>query len=164
MTGAGADGTVVIRSTTTYLSVEERGRKVSDVRLGNKPLKIGRRPDNDVVIASPGVAPYHARVEAVGNGHRIVDLGATTGLVFHGERVKSHVFTDGDVIRIGDPVTGNFISLVYQDMGKRAQAQQAAPIRRCALDKGAVRIGREGCDLTLPSLQVSRVHAEVRRT
>jgi pSer/pThr/pTyr-binding forkhead associated (FHA) protein len=84
--------------------------------------------------------------------------------MFHGERVKSHVFADGDVVRIGDPVTGNFVSLSYQDIGKRAQAQQAAPVRRCALDKDAVRIGREDCDLTLPSLQVSRLHAEVRRT
>jgi hypothetical protein len=49
--------------------------------------------------------------------------------------VKSHVFADGDVIRIGDPVTGNFVSLVYQDVGKRSQAQQAAPVRRCTLDK-----------------------------
>jgi pSer/pThr/pTyr-binding forkhead associated (FHA) protein len=77
--------------------------------------------------------------------------------------VRSHVFTDGDVIRIGDRVTGNFVSLVYQDMGKRAQA----PVP-CA---GAPRAARplagphrpEGCDLTLPSLQVSRIHAEIRR-
>ena len=163
MTGAGPEETVMIRSTTTYLSVEERGRKVSDVRLGARSVRIGRRPDNDVVLVSPGVAPYHARVEPLGGGHRIVDLGATTGILFHGERVKSHVFADGDVVRIGDPVTGNFISLVYQDVGKRSQAQQAAPVRRCALDKAEVRIGREACDLTLPSLQVSREHAVVRR-
>jgi hypothetical protein len=25
-------------------------------------------------------------------------------------------------------VTGNFISLVYQDLGKRSQSQQAAPV------------------------------------
>ena len=163
MAGAGTDETVMIRSMATYLSVEERGRK-TDVRLGAKPVKIGRRPDNDVVLVAPGVAPYHARVEPLGTGHRIVDLGATSGILFHGERVKSHVFADGDVVRIGDPVTGNFVSLSYQDIGKRAQAQQAAPVRRCALDKNEVRIGREDCDLTLPSLQVSRLHAEVRRT
>jgi ABC-type multidrug transport system ATPase subunit len=158
----GPEDTVLVRSSTTYLAVEERGVKISDVRLGSRPLRIGRRPDNEVVLASPGVAPYHARIEPVGGGHRIVDLGATSGLLFRGQRVKSHVFADGDVIRIGDPVTGNFISLVYQDLGKRAQAQ-AAPVQRCALDRPAIRIGREGCDLTLPSPQVSRRHAEVRK-
>jgi pSer/pThr/pTyr-binding forkhead associated (FHA) protein len=50
------------------------------VRLGAKPVRIGRRPDNDVVLVAPGVAPYHARVEPLGTGHRIVDLGATSGI------------------------------------------------------------------------------------
>jgi ABC-type multidrug transport system ATPase subunit len=116
-----------------------------------------------VVVVAPGVAPYHARIEPIGLGHRILDLEGTTGLVFRGKRVKSHVFNDGDVIRIGDRVTGNFVSLVYQDLGKRAQAQQPAPVQRVPLDVPWIRIGREGCDLTLPSPQVSRVHAEIRR-
>ncbi len=153
----------MIRSSTTYLSVEDRGRKLSDVRLGPKPLKVGRRPDNDIVIVAPGVAPYHARIEPLGTGHRIVALENTSGLQCRGKRVHSHVFTDGDVVRIGDRVTGNYISLVYQDLGKRAQAQPTGPVQQVMLGTTAVvRIGREGCDLTLSSLQVSRVHAEVR--
>ena len=163
MASGGAEDTVLIRSSTTYLVVEDRGRKLMDVRLGPKALRVGRRPDNDVVVVAPGVAPYHARIEPIGSGHRIVDLEHTTGLVFRGKRVRSHVFADGDVVRIGDRVTGNFVSLVYQDLGKRAQAQQPAPVQRVPLDVPWVRIGREGCDLTLPSLQVSRVHAEIRR-
>ncbi len=164
MSGSGgAEDTVLIRSSTTYLVVEDRGRKVNEMRLGPKPLRVGRRSDNDLVVMAPGVAPYHARIEPFGSGHRIVDLENTTGLAFRGNRVRSHVFTDGDVVRIGDRVTGNFISLVYQDMGKRAQAQVPAPVQRVPLDRPRIRIGREGCDLTLPSLQVSRVHAEIRR-
>jgi len=159
----GAEDTVLIRSSTTYLSVEDRGRRLSDVRLGPKPLRVGRRPDNDVVVQAPGVAPYHARIEPMGSGHRIVDLEGTTGLVFRGQPVRSHVFTDGDVIRIGDRVTGNFVSLVYQDLGKRAQAQVAAPVQRVPLTRPVLRLGREGCDLNLPNLQVSRSHAEIRR-
>jgi len=160
----GAEETVLIRSSTTYLSVEDRGRRLSDVRLGPKPLRVGRRPDNDVVVQAPGVAPYHARIEPIGSGHRIVDLEHTTGLMFRGQAVRSHVFTDGDVIRIGDRVTGNFVSLVYQDLGKRAQAQVAAPVQRVPLTRAVLRLGREGCDLNLPSLQVSRSHAEIRRS
>ena len=163
MAGSLGEDTILIRSSTTYLSVEDRGRKVSDVRLGPRALRIGRRPDNDVVLAAPGVAPYHARIEPFASGHRIVDLENTSGLMFRGNRVRSHVFADGDVIRIGEKVTGNFISLVYQDVGKRSQTQQAAPVQRVHLDREVTTIGREGCDLTLPSLQVSRMHAEVRR-
>jgi ABC-type multidrug transport system ATPase subunit/pSer/pThr/pTyr-binding forkhead associated (FHA) protein len=163
MAGGLSEDTILIRSSTTYLSVEDRGRKLSDVRLGQRPLRIGRRPDNDVVVVAPGVAPYHARIEPMGSGHRIVDLENTTGLMFRGTRVPSHVFADGDVIRIGERATGNFVSLVYQDVGKRSQAQQSAPVQRVHLDRDVTTIGREGCDLTLPSLQVSRMHAEVRR-
>ena len=163
MAGDGGEETVLIRSSTTYLTVEDRGRKLSDVRLGPRPLRIGRRPDNDVVVQAPGVAPYHARIEPIGSGHRIVDLENTTGLVFRGQRVRSHVFADGDVVRIGDRVTGNFLSLVYQDLGKRAQAQLSAPVQRALLERPVLRLGREGCDLNLPSLQVSRQHAEIRR-
>lgn len=156
------EDTIVIRSATTYLTIEEAGRKLHDVRLGMGPLRIGRKQDNDVVIQSACVAPHHARVEPVAQGHRIVDLGGGNGLLFRGQRVQEHTFNDGDVIRIGDPVTGNFVSLTYQDVGKRAQAQPAAPVQRCALDKPKIKIGREACDLVLPSLQVSRRHATIR--
>ncbi|MBZ5710182.1 ATP-binding cassette domain-containing protein [Nannocystis pusilla] len=156
------EDTVVVRSATTYLTIEAAGRKLQDVRLGMGPLRIGRKQDNDVVIQSACVALHHARVEADLQGHRIVDLGGGNGLLFRGRRVRSHVFNDGDVIRIADPVTGNFVSLTYQDIGKRAQAQPAAPVQRCALERPAVTIGRESCDLVLPSLQVSRRHATIR--
>ncbi|MCY0990605.1 ATP-binding cassette domain-containing protein [Nannocystis sp. ILAH1] len=158
----GPEDTVVVRSSTTYLTIEVAGRKLQDVRLGMGPLRIGRKQDNDVVIQSACVAQHHARVEPHLQGHRIVDLGRGSGLLFRGRRVQSHVFNDGDVIRIADPVTGNFVSLTYQDLGKRAQAQPEAPVQRCALDRPAVTIGREGCDLVLPSLQVSRRHATIR--
>ena len=156
------EDTIVIRSATTYLTIEEAGRKLHDVRLGHGPLRIGRKQDNDVVIQSACVAPHHARVEPDPQGHRIVDLGGGNGLLYRGQRVGEHVFNDGDVIRIGDPVTGNFVSLTYQDVGKRAQAQPSAPVQRCVLDRPKVRIGREACDLVLPSLQVSRRHATIR--
>lgn len=156
------EDTIVVRSATTYLTIEEAGRKLHDVRLGHGPLRIGRKQDNDVVIQSACVAAHHARVEPDAQGHRIVDLGGGNGLLFRGQRVKEHAFNDGDVIRIGDPVTGNFVSLTYNDVGKRAQAQPAAPVQRCALDRPKVRIGREACDLVLPSHQVSRRHATIR--
>ncbi len=46
------EDTIVIRSATTYLTIEEAGRKLHDVRLGHGPLRIGRKQDNDVVIQS----------------------------------------------------------------------------------------------------------------
>ena len=155
--------TVFVRSATVYLTVEERGRKLHEVRLGAEPLTIGSAPDNGLVIASRCVSPRHARVEADGFSHRIVDLASAGGLLVRGRRVASHLLVDGDVVRIADPDTGTFVSLTYRDVGKQAQSQPAEPVLRQRLVDEVTTIGRKGCDLDLPHLQVSRLHAEVRR-
>jgi pSer/pThr/pTyr-binding forkhead associated (FHA) protein len=49
-----------------------------------RPLKIGRRPGNDIVIPDPYVSGTHAVIEIVGNEVRITDLGSTNG-TFLGE-------------------------------------------------------------------------------
>ncbi|GBC92766.1 Glycogen accumulation regulator GarA [bacterium HR15] len=49
-----------------------------------RPLKIGRRTDNDIVIPDPYVSGSHATIEIVGNEVRITDLGSTNG-TFIGE-------------------------------------------------------------------------------
>lgn len=49
-----------------------------------RPLKIGRRPGNDIVIPDPYVSGTHASIEIVGNEVRITDLGSTNG-TFLGE-------------------------------------------------------------------------------
>ncbi len=49
-----------------------------------RPLKIGRRPGNDIVIPDPYVSGTHAMIEIVGDEVRITDLGSTNG-TFLGE-------------------------------------------------------------------------------
>jgi pSer/pThr/pTyr-binding forkhead associated (FHA) protein len=49
-----------------------------------RPLKIGRRAGNDIVIADPYMSGVHASIEIVGNEVRITDLGSTNG-TFIGE-------------------------------------------------------------------------------
>jgi ABC-type multidrug transport system ATPase subunit/pSer/pThr/pTyr-binding forkhead associated (FHA) protein/ABC-type multidrug transport system permease subunit len=155
--------TVFVRSSTVYLRIEECGRKLQELRLGHEPLTIGRAADNDVVIGARCVSLRHARIDPEGFGHRIVDLRSESGLLVRGQRVSSHLLLDGDVVRIADPSTGNFVSLTYRDVGKQAQRQPTEPVQRLPLVGELTTIGREGCDLDLPNLQVSRLHAEVLR-
>ena len=49
-----------------------------------RPLKIGRRQGNDIVIPDPYVSGTHATIEIVGNEVRLTDLGSTNG-TFIGE-------------------------------------------------------------------------------
>jgi ABC-type multidrug transport system ATPase subunit/pSer/pThr/pTyr-binding forkhead associated (FHA) protein len=44
--------------------------------LGKEHVSIGSAPDNDVVLAAPGVAPHHARIVRQGAQLFFVDLGA----------------------------------------------------------------------------------------
>lgn len=155
--------TVFVRSATTYLLIEERGHKLQELRIALEPLTIGSAADNDIVISSRCLAPYHARIEPDGVGHRIVDLESANGILVRGQRVAAHDLVDGDVVRIAEPATGNFISLTYQDIGKQAQVQPSEPVSRRALTAKVTTLGREGCDIDLPNLQVSRLHAEVSR-
>lgn len=64
--------------------------------------RIGRRPDNDIVLDDDGVSRYHAVVIDTGGSFVISDLRSTNGVEVQGRRIRRTVtLTDGDHIRIG---------------------------------------------------------------
>jgi ABC-type multidrug transport system ATPase subunit/pSer/pThr/pTyr-binding forkhead associated (FHA) protein len=46
------------------------------IALGREQVSLGSAPDNDVILAAPGVAPHHARVVRQGSLLSFLDLGA----------------------------------------------------------------------------------------
>lgn len=69
---------------------------------GDKELKIGRAPENDVCIRDQSVSQRHARVVLTPAGAVFVeDLGSTNGTYVNGEKVVRHALWDGDKIHIG---------------------------------------------------------------
>lgn len=160
---AAPDVTWALRMQTSRLVVREPGEAPRPVPLDGRPRGLGRAADNAIVVKAEFVAAHHLRFEPTGTGdsYRVVDLGGACGLMFGGERVRERVLHHGDVLRIGDPWTGGFVTITYQRLARTiAPASQAAPRQR--LDRAEVAIGREGCDVTLPSILVSRRHAVVR--
>jgi SARP family transcriptional regulator, regulator of embCAB operon len=64
--------------------------------------RIGRRPDNDIVLDDDDVSRYHAVVIDTGSEFVISDLRSTNGVIIAGRRVRgSATLADGDQIRIG---------------------------------------------------------------
>ncbi len=64
--------------------------------------RIGRRPDNDIVLDDDDVSRYHAVVIDTGTGFVISDLRSTNGVSVAGRRIRgSATLADGDRIRIG---------------------------------------------------------------
>ncbi|MCS7064722.1 MAG: FHA domain-containing protein, partial [Fimbriimonadales bacterium] len=69
-----------------------------------RPLKIGRRPGNDLVIPDPYVSGTHATIEIVGNEVRITDLGSTNGTFIGDVRLTPNLPTpieSGAVLTLG---------------------------------------------------------------
>ena len=80
---------------------ELRGKDGQRHRLEGS-TRIGRRPDNDIVLDDDDVSRYHAVVIDTGSSFVISDLRSTNGVQVQGRRIRSTAtLTDGDHIRIG---------------------------------------------------------------
>jgi pSer/pThr/pTyr-binding forkhead associated (FHA) protein len=69
--------------------------------LGAHALKIGRLPDNTVVIDNPAVSSHHARIVHDGGKFVIEDLKSTNGTYINEQRVHRQVLENGDTVLIG---------------------------------------------------------------
>ncbi len=92
-----------MKSKAAFLVLEGRdaGRVIS---IGKFPFRIGRNPDNDLVIADEQTSRYHAQVEKTADGPKISDLRSRNGLFVDGEKVDQQLLRPGDRVRIGSTV------------------------------------------------------------
>jgi ABC-type multidrug transport system ATPase subunit len=149
------------------LVIQDEGQ-VREVALADRPLELGRAPNNDIVLTSRFVSGRHARIEPDGAAHRIVDTGSTNGILSEGRRLPANTplkLADGDVLRIGDPATGNFVTLTYRNPVVARAAQAGTVAQSYPLDPNdpQITIGREGSEIVLENPQVSRQHAVIDR-
>lgn len=66
-----------------------------------KPLNIGRRENNDVIIASLVVSGDHAKLDYTSSGYLLTDLQSKNGTYVNGRRVDACYLNNGDQISIG---------------------------------------------------------------
>jgi len=72
------------------------------LQLQSKVMKIGRRPDNDIVVSDLGVSKQHAELRKSATGtYQIIDLGSHNGTFVNGARVNQAELSDNDIIAIG---------------------------------------------------------------
>ncbi len=100
-------GSVVIEAVSddrgaTYLLERADGRQI----LLRDGLRLGRAPDNDVVLADRRVSRRHARIAAddaaAAAGFFIEDLGSSNGTFVDGRRVTRAPLDRGATITLGD--------------------------------------------------------------
>jgi len=73
-------------------------------RVGEHALRIGRSPDNDLILRDPATSGHHARLERRGQQWFIVDLGSTNGTLVNGEPVQEKELKGQDEIKIGQNI------------------------------------------------------------
>jgi len=74
---------------------------LKEYELGAHALKIGRLPDNTVVIDNPAVSSHHARIIHDGGKFVIEDLKSTNGTYINEQRVHRQVLEHGDTVLVG---------------------------------------------------------------
>ncbi|HEY6296390.1 MAG TPA: FHA domain-containing protein [Streptosporangiaceae bacterium] len=100
--------------------------------LPTKALRIGRVPDNDIVLPDLDVSRHHAelRKSLVGT-YEIVDLGSHNGTYVNGRRVSSAAINEDDIVSIGHStfrLAGGELR-VYEDEGEVSFKAQDLVVR-----------------------------------
>ena len=86
-----------------YLVIKCNGQKVKTHRLvPDNRIRIGRGPDNDIVIDDSAVSTVHAEIEPEGEYFFITDFNSRNGTFVNKELVISRRLVHGDVIAIGN--------------------------------------------------------------
>ena len=70
-------------------------------RASDKAVRLGRSPDNDVILRDPATSGHHARLERRGDAFWVVDLGSTNGTFVNGEAIQERQLTNGDRLTVG---------------------------------------------------------------
>ena len=100
-TASSLDQRTAISGTSTVARLRDASGQ--EYRLVAAATRIGRLPDNDIVLDDPNVSRHHAVIVDTGTSFVISDLRSANGVEVRGERIRASVsLADGDRVRICD--------------------------------------------------------------
>lgn len=91
-----------VKYTVTIIE-EDRVQNIVLNKFKKQRILIGRSTNNDIVLNSLLVSPYHGFFELVDNKVRIVDNNSVNGLFVNNTKVIETYLQDGDAIKIDNP-------------------------------------------------------------
>ena len=113
-------------------------------------VKIGRRPDNDIVVHDLGVSKAHAELKMSPTGrYQIFDLGSHNGTYVNGQRVNQAELTEDDIVSIGHAtfrLAGGVLTEYIDDGNVPFEAQE---LRVAVGDGGKQKVLLEGISFPL---------------
>ncbi|SRR5579875_1914495 len=87
--------------------------------------RLGRSPDNDIVLDDPRVSSHHVEIRRVDGVYRLCDLNSTNGTYVAGQRVTETVLAPRAVFQLGS--FGPELQFVIEDALPDANQTLAAP-------------------------------------
>lgn len=149
----------------TILTVFEENSAVRQINLWefrSKKITFGRSEENDIVISSSIVSGKHGFFWINHGKVIVVDDGSTNGTFVNGERITKYELRPGDVIKIDDmrnPLNQG-VSIVF-DVAAEGRDWIHFPLRD---QDYKIAVGRdEKCDICIPHISVSKIHAYIQR-
>jgi ABC-type multidrug transport system ATPase subunit/pSer/pThr/pTyr-binding forkhead associated (FHA) protein len=123
-----------------------------------KVIKIGRRPDNDIVVADLGVSKQHAELRMSPTGrYQILDLGSHNGTYVNGTQVNQAELTENDIVSIGH-ATFRLVGGVLQEYIDEGNVPfEALDLRVTVGDGGKQKVLLEGISFPLPERSMMAV-------
>jgi pSer/pThr/pTyr-binding forkhead associated (FHA) protein len=150
-----------------------------------EPLKVGRSPDNEIVIENLAISRNHASVQFEDGRYFVSDLDSSNGTFVNGVRIKKTELVDRDVISIGkhklyfyNQRTSDVVHQPSMQDGDNTMLVAPEPEieavlvinkgrqkgRRLVLVNGQTTLGRgTENDVRLPDWFVSKKHAVIER-
>lgn len=74
---------------------------LKEVAIGDRPITIGRLPDNDLQVDNLAVSSHHARIYREGHSIVVEDLGSLNGTFLNNQRVTKATARNGDTVLVG---------------------------------------------------------------
>jgi ABC transport system ATP-binding/permease protein len=113
-------------------------------------VKIGRRPDNDVVLADLGVSKLHAEMRMSATGrYQIFDLGSHNGTFVNGNRVNQAELTEDDIVAIGHATFRLADGVLQEFIDEGDVPFEALDLRVTVGDNGKQKVLLEGISFPL---------------
>lgn len=140
-------------------------------QFDQKIVRLGRKPDNDVVFQDKVVSSYHAEIRFTGGRYTLVDLDSTNGTFLNGRRIHREPLDDRDSVQLGED--GPVFEVRVEATGK-GDTPSIVPLtgeweggrEPIPLNRETIRLGRgQDNDVVVgrvPGSPVSARHAEIR--
>jgi membrane-bound lytic murein transglycosylase D len=118
--------------------------------LHKEIIRLGRKPDNDVVIPDNLVSSYHAEIRYRGSHYTLIDLQSTNGTFVNGTRIEKVHLHNSDKIEIGE--NGTAIEFRYDS--EQEDSSRKSP--RLVPISGSWERGNDPIELSQAKLSLGR--------